>query len=55
MSEKDWTRWIRERVQGAAPVLWVLEKSLACSPRPLRYDERFGGRIPSLPHRQMPP
>ncbi len=30
-------------------MLWVLEKSLACSPRPLRYNERFGGRIPSLP------
>ena len=36
-------------MRRAIPVLWVLEGCLACSPRPLRYHNRFGGRIPSLP------
>ncbi len=49
MSEKQWKHWIRKRVQGAAPVLWILEERLACSPRPLRYRGPFRGRIPVLP------
>jgi hypothetical protein len=49
MGEKEWRRWIRERVQRASPLLWVLEQNLACSPRPLRYHPQFGGRAPCLP------
>ena len=32
-----------ECVQTANPLLWVVDKRLACAPRPLRYDQRFGG------------
>lgn len=35
-------------MQAANPLLWVIEKKLACAPRPLRYDPKFGGRIPFL-------
>jgi Cyclin-dependent kinase inhibitor 3 (CDKN3) len=44
MSESEWQSWIRKNVQAANPLLWVVEKSLACAPRPLRYHPKFGGR-----------
>ncbi len=48
-SEEDaWRTWIRKHVQSAG-LLWVIEGRLACSPRPLRYHPRFGGRLPQLP------
>ncbi len=49
MSEKEWRQWIRSKVQGAAPLLWVLNRRLACSSRPLRYHARFGGRLLFFP------
>ncbi len=49
MTEKEWRQWIRSRVRAAAPLLWVLEGRLACSPRPLRYHSDFGGRLLLLP------
>jgi Cyclin-dependent kinase inhibitor 3 (CDKN3) len=49
MSETAWRTWIRSRVQALDLFLWVLEGNLACSPRPLRYHPRFGGRVPLLP------
>ena len=48
MTETEWRSWIRKNVQAANPLLWVIEKSLACAPRPLRYDSKFGGRVPFL-------
>jgi len=48
MTETEWRSWIRKNVQAANPLLWVIEKSLACAPRPLRYDPKFGGRVPFL-------
>jgi len=35
-------------VQAANPLLWVVDKRLACAPRPLRYHQRFGGRVSLL-------
>jgi len=49
VSEAEWLNWIRENVRAANPVLWVIDKSLACAPRPLRYHAKFGGRIPLIP------
>jgi len=50
MSEKEWQKWIRQNVRVANPLLWVIEKSLACAPRPLRYHAEFGGRLhPMIP------
>ena len=49
MSEKDWRMWIRNNVQAANPLLWVIDENLACSPRPLRYHPKFGGRVPVIP------
>jgi hypothetical protein len=48
-TESEWKQWIRSRVQGAVPLLWVLDGKLACSPRPLRYHAQFCGRVPLLP------
>lgn len=45
MSEENWRAWIRRNVRAADPLLWVLERSLACAPRPLRYHPTFGGRV----------
>lgn len=45
MSEADWRTWIRSNVQAANPLLWMIENSLACAPRPLRYHKLFGGRV----------
>jgi Cyclin-dependent kinase inhibitor 3 (CDKN3) len=45
MSEENWRRWIRKNVQAANPLLWILDNSLACAPRPLRYHPTFGGRV----------
>lgn len=47
--ETTWRSWIRSHIQRAHPLLWVIENSLACAPRPLRYHTEFGGRVPSLP------
>lgn len=44
MSAAELQKWIRKNIQAANPLLWVVEKSLACSPRPLRYHFQFGGR-----------
>ena len=49
MTETQWRSWIRERVQKGSALRRVLEGSLACSPRPLRYAQEFGGRIQVLP------
>lgn len=49
MSESAWRSWIRGHVRSASPLLWVVQDSLACAPRPLRYHPQFGGRVPSLP------
>ena len=49
MTESDWRKWVRKGVQSAKPFLWVLDGKLACSPRPLRYDLEFGGRLSSIP------
>jgi hypothetical protein len=49
MSEAELRNWIRKNVRAANPLFWVVEKSLACAPRPLRYDEKFGKRIPLIP------
>lgn len=49
MNESEWRKWIRKNVQSANPLLWVIERSLACAPRPLRYDPKFGGRGPCIP------
>jgi len=49
MNEAQWRGWIRQNVQAADPLLWVIEKRLACAPRPLRYHPVFGGRIPLIP------
>jgi hypothetical protein len=43
-----WRTWIRKTVRAANPLLWVLDKRLACAPRPLRYHQRFGGRVALL-------
>jgi hypothetical protein len=48
-TESDWRGWIRSRIREANPLLWVRPGALACSPRPLRYDHRYGGRIPLIP------
>jgi|SRR5215472_9166204 len=45
MNEENWRRWIRKNVQAANPLLWILDNSLACAPRPLRYHPAFGGRV----------
>lgn len=51
MTEKEWRQWIRDKVRGSTPFLWVLDGELACSPRPLRYHPhpQFGGRVPLIP------
>lgn len=49
MVEKEWRQWIRDKVRGSSPVLWVLDGKLACSPRPLRYHPQFGGRVSLIP------
>ena len=49
MDETPWRTWIRSNIQRADPFLWVLENSLACAPRPLRYHAEFGGRVATLP------
>lgn len=49
MSETEWRSWIRKNVQAATSLLWVIEKALACAPRPLRYHAKFGGRVPLIP------
>src|SRR5438270_4640315 len=54
MTETEWRSWIRKNVQAANPLLWVIEKSLACAPRPLRYHTEFGGRVPSIPSEGAP-
>ncbi len=54
MSETELQRWIRKNVQAANPLLWVVEKSLACSPRPLRYHPEFGGRSRLIPLEAAP-
>jgi hypothetical protein len=48
-NEKDWRRWIRNNVKAADPLLWIIDTSLACAPRPLRYHPKFGGRVPLIP------
>ncbi len=54
MSEADWRTWIRNNVQAANPLLWIVENSLACAPRPLRYHPKFGGRVPLIPREAAP-
>ncbi len=54
MSETEWRSWIRRNVQAANPLLWVLEPTLACTPRPLRYHREFGGRVPVIPPQAAP-
>jgi hypothetical protein len=54
MTESDWRKRIRKDVQSANPFLWVIDGKLACSPRPLRYDQEFGGRLPSIPLEAAP-
>jgi hypothetical protein len=49
-----WRKWIRSRVQSANPLLWVVDKRLACAPRPLRYHQRFGGRVSLFPPEAAP-
>jgi hypothetical protein len=49
MDETAWRTWIRSNIQRADPLLWVIERSLACAPRPLRYHAEFGGRVATLP------
>lgn len=49
MSEVEILSWIRKNVRAADPLLWVVEKKLACAPRPLRYHPAFGGRNPLIP------
>src|SRR3989442_7121662 len=49
MSETEWRSWIQKNVQAVNPLLWVIEKSLACAPGPLRYHGEFGGRVPLIP------
>jgi Cyclin-dependent kinase inhibitor 3 (CDKN3) len=49
MNEAQWRGWIRQNVQAADPLLWVIEKRLGCAPRPLRYHPAFGGQIPLIP------
>src|SRR5215471_19313769 len=49
LNEKDWRAWIRNNVRAANPLLWIIDKSLACTPRPLRYHSEFGGRVPTIP------
>lgn len=44
-SEESWRTWIRGNIRSAHPLLWIVESSLACSPRPLRYHHQFGGRV----------
>ena len=48
MTETEWRSWIRKSVQAANPLLWVIPESLVCAARPLRYDSKFGGRVPFL-------
>lgn len=48
MNEENWRAWIRKNVRAAYPVFWVLDGSLACAPRPLRYHPTFGGRVPLM-------
>jgi hypothetical protein len=49
MNEAKWRSWIRKNVQAANPLLWIIDKNLACAPRPLRYHPQFGGRISLIP------
>ncbi len=44
-SEESWRTWIRDNIRTAHPLLWIVENSLACAPRPLRYHPDFGGRV----------
>jgi hypothetical protein len=56
MTEVEWRKWIRERVQAADPMLWVLASRLACSPRPLRYHPAYKdhrGILPSEAHDEL--
>jgi hypothetical protein len=54
MDETKWRGWIRSNIQRANPLLWVIENSLACAPRPLRYHAEFGGRMATLPAEAAP-
>jgi hypothetical protein len=53
-SYDNWFQWIRKNVQKANPLLWAVDNSLACAPRPLRYHPTFGGRGPIIPQEARP-